>query len=351
VKVINNGTVFASMYSKAPPKKLLFYLKSLKNKDCIITFHSLADLDACASALALKEHIGKKAVVAMQDSINSQARSIVESYEKTKMTDFELAIKSKPKSKIIVLDCNEIVLIPKLNGREIDVLIDHHAKSPQSVNAEIEWIDPESSAVCQMISQIVKKPNLYQAELLSLGIISDSAYFANSNSDTFSQISKLLKNTQKDYSQLLSMLHSPQSVESRIRVLEGLRNINFAQEGRIICAAAQVSSGESAIAEILLNCGADCAFVASGSKTKCVISARMRRKWTIHVPLPKIMEEVGEFIGGSGGGHPAAAGASGKFAYKLEDALDMCQSLFFEHSVARIKIEGKVLTKKQINSK
>ncbi|MFH0926953.1 MAG: DHH family phosphoesterase [Candidatus Micrarchaeota archaeon] len=334
------------MYSKNPPKKLLLALKNLRGKRCIITFHSLADLDACASAISLASFLGKNAIVAMQDCINSQSRKIIGPKILARMQKFSLARKKFPKAPVIVLDCNEKGLLPALGDGargggqgQIKILIDHHAKTPGSINADSAWIDPESSSASQMVSLLVKKPDDGQARLLLLGIISDSANFANSNPDTFMAVSRLLKTAVIEFSQLQEMLHVPKSPQSRMNILEGLRNVSFCEKGGLICATAQVPSHESHVAEILVRSGADCAFAACASKKECAISARMKMAHISSVDLPEIMREVGEVLGGSGGGHPAAAGASGPKAYEAEEALDLCQRLFFAHSTARIQIK------------
>jgi nanoRNase/pAp phosphatase (c-di-AMP/oligoRNAs hydrolase) len=218
------------------------------------------------------------------------------------------------------------------------LLIGHHAKGANSINAKYEWVNPQSSSVAQMISQLIKKPTAQQAKILLLAMICDSAGFSNSDSNTFLQASKLLKIYGKDYGELERMLHSHASIQTRLRVLEGLRNISFSHNGGFICATAQVASNESQIADIFLKAGADCAFVASASKSKCTICARMRRRHTSYVDLSLIMQKVGKVIGGSGGGHPCASGASGNLVQNITDALILSQSLFFAQRLARIKI-------------
>lgn len=326
------------MYCKNPPKKLLLKLRKLSKKESIITFHSLGDLDAICSALCLQIELGEKCIVAMQDRVNSQCKKVIDASLLKNVQKFSDAKRKFPKAKIILLDCNEKELLPAIEEQEVSILIDHHAKSKGSVSGEVEWINPQSSSVCQMISQIIKKPDALQAKLLLFGILSDSPNFANSTPQTFLSVSHLLKSADLEFSQVRDMLEIPKNSDSRIQILEGLRNISFAQKGGIICATAQVSSHESYVASILVSSGADCAFVASASKSNCSISARMRMEWVSHVPLVDIMDEVGKYLGGSGGGHPAAAGANGKYAHKTEEALALCQNRFFAHCVAKIKV-------------
>jgi len=327
-------------YSKAPSKKFLSALKELRGKRCIITFHSLADLDACASALALAQHMGKKCVIAMQDRINSQSR-VVLGEDAKEFSNFGQAVKKFPKAPIILLDCNDKTLLPQMQDKRVHILIDHHAKGEGSVSAKFEWVNPEFSSCAQMISSLLKKPGAMQAKILILGILADSANLASADPDAFLQIARLLEIYGEDFERLQGTLHSPRPAEGRMAVLEGLRNISFARKGDIICAIAQVGSYESHVADAFIRAGADGAFVGSASKNSAKISARIGGRIEPHLNLPALMEEVGKIIGGSGGGHPLAAGASGKIAQNIEKALLIAQKKFFEHTAPRIRITPK----------
>ncbi|MFH1306251.1 MAG: DHH family phosphoesterase [Candidatus Micrarchaeota archaeon] len=323
-------------YSPSPPKKIKKIFSSFKKKKAIITFHSLADLDACASALVLAQELGN-AEIGMPDRINSESKRVLGKNSGKFLKFLELR-KKFPKAKIILLDCNEKSLLPHLHENEADVLIDHHALQKNSVDAKIKWINPEASSTSEMIGELVKNPDAFQAKMLVLGILSDSANLANANAGTFSVLSKLLSKCNESYEAMHSMLRIPRSVESRMRVLEGLRNINFMQKGGIICAIAQVSSNESHVADAFIRAGADGAFVGAAGRNSARVSARVKQRMVAHIDLPKLMGEVGKIIGGGGGGHPAAAGATGANPQKLGEALALAQKLFFRHTTARIKI-------------
>jgi len=324
-------------YSKVPSKKFLAALKALRGKRCIITFHSLADLDACASALALAQHMGKKCIIAMQDRINSQSKRVL-GEDAAKFFEFGRAIKKFPEAQIILLDCNDKMLLPKMQSQKVHILIDHHAKSANCINAKYEWVNPEFSSCSQMVSSLLKSADAKQAKILILGILADSANLLSADSDAFFQIARLLEICGEDFERLQSLLHAPRPAEGRVAVLEGLRNISFAKKGDVVCAIAQVCSCESHVADAFIRAGADGAFVGSGSKNSAKISARIRGRMEAHINLPALMDEVGKIIDGSGGGHPLAAGASGKNAQKLEEALNFAQKKFFEHTAPRIRI-------------
>ena len=74
------------------------------------------------------------------------------------------------------------------------------------------------------------------------------------------------------------------------------------------------------MADALVAAGADVAFVGTSDKKGARISARLRPSYATEVDLPGLMREVGRYLGGMGGGHPAAAGASGSKRERLEEA-------------------------------
>lgn len=302
-----------------------------KNEPAVITFHSLGDMDACASALALAEYIGGKAVVAPPDKVNSESRRILQE-RAGKFVAFSRAVEKYPDAKIILLDANDASLLAHLDGMRIDLLIDHHAMQKNSVRADVEWVDAEASACCQMMAKIIDKPTPEQSELLIFGILSDSARLRRAGPETFEVLAKLLKNSSMDYESFLSILEKPDGAQSRAAVLEGMRNATWNEEGDEICAVAAVSSHEAHVAEALVAAGADCAFAGIAGKEGCRISARMRPSLSSKVDLPKIMEEIGKELEGHGGGHPAAAGATGRRAEMLEDALALAAREFFRQA-------------------
>jgi len=303
----------------------------MKNIPAVITFHSLGDMDACASALALAEYLGKNAIVAPPDRVNSESRRILQERAGEFMA-FARAIEKYDGAKIILLDANDPSLLAHLGGIKPDILIDHHAMQKNSVRGKIGWVDAEAPACCQMVAEIIGKPSTRQSDLLIFGILSDSARLRRASPETFLALAKLLKHSSMDYESFLSSLEKPDGAQSRAAVLEGMRNAAWKEQGGLICAVAAVCSHEAHVAEALVAAGADCAFVGMAGKDSCRISARMRPPLSPHVDLPGIMGKIGNELEGHGGGHPAAAGATGKRVDLLEDALALAAREFFNQA-------------------
>lgn len=311
------------------PQNAIRAVNNLRGRECIITFHSLGDLDACASALSLCEELGIKAVVASPDRINSESKRILGNLANN-IQLFENARGSMKNAPIVLLDSSDPSLLKHLKGEKIFLLIDHHAKSAKSLKAGVEWVEPDASSTCELMASIIDEPTYLQARLLVLGIISDSAHLVRADKETFAALSHLLEFSDSTYEELLAQINLPESVGSRAGVLEGIRQAVWAKKGDLLIATAAVSSHESHVAEVLVSAGADAAFAGTANaKGDARISARIRPSLSDKIDLPKLMEEVGKKIGGHGGGHPAAAGASGPDGSDVPDALQMCQKLFF----------------------
>ena len=313
-------------------------MRSLGGKAAIITFHSLGDTDAAASALALAEQIGPRAVVAWPDRTNSESRRLLggEMERPGQFMQFRAARAKFPKAPIILLDANDPSILPQFgDGEKASLLIDHHALSRRSVRAKIEWVEPDASSACELVAALIPHPAPEQARWLALGILSDSAHLLRADARTFGTLARLLGRTDEDYEQLLNSLRQPENAQSRAAVLEGLRQATWRLEGEWLLASAAVSSHESHVADALLSAGADVAVAGTSDKKGARISARLRPSLAESIDLPAVMAQVGRSLGGMGGGHPAAAGASGPNGGKLNEAMALALRLCAE-SLAKV---------------
>ncbi|MCX8163342.1 MAG: DHH family phosphoesterase [Candidatus Micrarchaeota archaeon] len=313
-------------YSSNPTKKFKKNFFSIVGKPTIITFHSLADLDCCASAIAIQEFLGKNSIIAMQDSVQSEVKNIIRNYYSS-FLKFSKAKKLYPNAKIIVLDCNEKNLLLN-NVQKADFLIDHHALSNNSIKAENSFVCPEASSTAELVAKIVQ-PSKEVAALLVLAIVSDSAKLIHANYETFYTLYKLLKENNLNFEEVCQPLYSPLSAKIRMEILKALPNIELSTKSGYIVATGLSPSHPSLVAEALIKIGADVAFVAS-IQNNCVISARMHKRNLFAAQLPLIMKKVAKVLGGEGGGHPLAAAASGPKIENSSKSLKLAKKLFFK---------------------
>ena len=188
-------------------------------------------------------------------------------------------------------------------------------------------MEPQAASACELIAATIPRPSPQAASWLCLGILSDSARLLHADARTFGTLARLLEHADADYEQLLNLLSRPQNAQSRAAVLEGLRQSTWKLEGEWLLASAAVSSHESHVADALIGAGADVAFAGTADKKGTRISARLRPSLAARLDLPAVMAKVGRGLGGMGGGHPAAAGASGPNGAKLNEAMAMALRL------------------------
>ncbi len=292
--------------------ELNFALDSLSGTT-LITFQSVGDVDAVASAIVLSELV-PKSVVRSTGELNAQARKL--------LLHFGLIV---PKidsiegfGNIIVVDAgNAGVLgdwgsaIEKFNGKTI--VVDHHYHS-HPLPAFFTYNDAGKSSTCEIIFGLAKaegkRLGKREALLLAAGIISDTAFFKSANDASFAALAELLEiigKGNKDYEKVVSLIRMQPDVSERIARLQALKSAEIAQKGQCVVAKAFSSAFELSCASVLVDAGADYAFVGNKKHGRILCC----RSDAAEANVGKIMENVGKVLGGSGGGHEKVGGANG----------------------------------------
>ena len=296
---------------------------SLKSRRTIITFHSLGDLDAVGSAIALQRFLGKKAIIAPPDRPSSTARKLLE-YTGTQTTMFS-ELQRSPTDAIIVLDSSSPHLLAHLAGITPDIMIDHHTRFGGELTAKKSVVDSAASSTCEMLCFLLKPTDRISCISLLLGIIADSGNFKYATPHTFEAAGSLLSKCGMSYSQLVTLASAPESFTERLEAVRSCQAVKAEKIGEHIVATAMAKSHEAHFADLLIHMGADIAFVGCAGEDGR-ISGRMRESLKGRVYLDRIMFEVGKVLGGNGSGHELAAGASGG-KENLKIALGICVKL------------------------
>ena len=286
--------------------------------------HSIADLDAVASALALKLYL-KNADIVAPDHINSEANKFLHFMEHRPLYLKDIA-PSDYKFKIL-LDTNSKAMVPGAENLEFDCIIDHHSTHEDKFEAKNELIDNKVPSTCELIRPIFKKIDSDTALCLVCGMISDTARFKTAKPGTFRAIAEILPKCAMSYEEILELVEVKPDVLHRLSVLKACSSAKITQSEDIIVATSVAESLEAYAASELIGLGADFSFVGRTGKGTALISARMRPEYTSKVDLPKVMEEAAHIINGTGGGHPCAAGATGKNPAGMQKALARCEEL------------------------
>lgn len=304
-------------------------LQKLAGKRAIITFHSQADLDAVASACALHLFLPNSQVF-MQDSMDAESRKFI-----AKMgIDITPISFANPENfpPIILLDCNSRTLVPNLKSKKIDLIIDHHSRHSDAFLAKKTINDPKASSTCEILYSLIpaSKINKKIAICLLAGIISDSAHLRSARAETFGIVGSLLAKAGMSYQEMLNFIHVPTDISQRFEMMRAMKGVEFARKGNFLIATAIVNSFEAHVASSLVHVGADFAFVAHKGRADLRISARVSGNGKGKIDLAEIMKKLSVVFGGSGGGHPYAAGYNGKCPQKAEEALELCKELVLE---------------------
>lgn len=300
-------------------EELCKIISQSRKKKAFLTFHSVGDRDGVASAVALSSCF-EKSKVATPDFITGNARKmlLLSHYSKkirnTLPDDAEL---------VIITDTNNLESLGGLGQKLLRfrgpiIFIDHHVLKQDRLGENAMLFNSEeynsaSSIVYEVLKENNEEISKDTALMLLNGIISDSAGFQNSTSLTFAQVGELLDIAQTSYSEILDYFHSDVSSVERYVIMKDLLSATLEDiDGHLLMYGA-TNSGASLAAEIAINLGADASVFWSIRSKEASISARLRSPLDkkLGLNLGKLMQRPGELLGGSGGGHPCAAGAYG----------------------------------------
>ena len=306
-------------------KKFLARLKSLRGRT-LVTFHSLGDVDAVASAIAVSQLIPKSEVAAV-DGVSASARHVLERLSlplPRQLQAGELAAYDN----LLLCDVSNADLLAGFSAAVLAfpgkrLIIDHHVHSKR-IAASAALIEPTKSSSCEVVYELYraarKKPSEKTALLLLAGILHDSAYFKSAGKGTFEAFSVLLSLTSKTYPEVLSLVSKREDVSERIARLKAISRVALHRQGELLIGTSFASSFELACAAALVEAGCDIAFVANTGRGRI---SGVKRETLEGVSIGRVMEAAGRAMAGSGGGHENVGGAKGK-PQLTERALEKC---------------------------
>jgi len=288
----------------------------------IVLCHHNADPDALGAAQGVKELIqaltGSEPIIVIPDDASVLSRRVasalgIELYE----TAFQQA------DAYVVVDTGSL---NQLGGwekplRETDariVFIDHHLPDSEIYElSTLYLVDPEASSASEMVYTLYAYYDMTPSEVTSTallaGIAYDTKHFSLGGSNTFQMISALLEQV-GDVSRIKELLTIPSRQSEKIARLRAGQRAEIEILGDWILAISRLGSFQSAGARALISLGADVAAVAG--KDKGMLRASFRSKNRFHrLTRIHLGETVGELVsrlGGSGSGHPTAAGYNGE---------------------------------------
>ena len=301
------------------------YLSSMKGRT-LITFQSVADPDAVASAIAVSRLVSQPDIRAT-GQLDSASKSLLRSLGLAVMPLESL----DGYSNIVITDACTLDSLGKwaqrigsFKGKR--AFIDHHVHSDRmkaDFTLELPSVSSTSEIVLRIMDAARKRPDRKTAMLLAAGIASDTGHWKSANQDSFEAMTRLLRvaGRRQDYQNILSLIERPKNPDITIKKIECASHARVVAEDGIIIALSTSDSYYLQCAIGLIELGADYAFVADAQKG-IVLGARSD---SARKSIGKLMQRVAAKIGGSGGGHEKVGGARGRFK-SAGTALDYCAS-------------------------
>jgi len=294
----------------------------------VVTSHRKTDVDGLACAFALHK-ILLNSIIAT-DELDDSAKQLSE----------KLGIKIVPISSLnkkefaglVVVDTASYTLLEPAKDWNILLVIDHHHPEGRDMKAGAFIIDEHSPSTAEIVAGLVPEVSKDVAFALAAAIISDTARFKSSTADTFATLADLMKKSEAGYKELLEIAEPELRPDVKVAILKAFQRLSFSYVGGLVIATSEVGANESDAAQLISE-AADVAFVASWKdrERETRISARARK--SVPIALNEVMKEVGESLGGAGGGHPKAAGASVKV--HTAEALRACVDAFSARLIVR----------------
>lgn len=310
----------------------------LTNKKILITTHDLVDIDGLVSCFVLKFFIkhyynSENIHISFSEMSKSTKEFLLKFKEKFSQNNFSLEnkIEIEKIDVIVILDTNNLDQVKSLNDFNVLnsntplIFLDHHLNLEQVYKnniSSLNIIDNEFSSTAEIIYELCEYFNveitLPYKFLLIAAIITDSGFFKHGNNDTILRVSRLLTN-QLNYQEILSMLKNTKDISKTISKIKAFQRIRLLQEGTWLIGITNIGSFEASVASSLVKLGCDVAIVYSGNKLENRITTRARKNTCLKtgLHLGKILKEISEKFGGSGGGHDGAASFNGNIDLEL----------------------------------
>jgi len=318
---------------------LLNSLADLKGKKTLLITHSGCDVDAIGAAGAI--------LFSMQK--NNSARIIVPSHmalpaqRLAKQMRIPFSVNKgaglPQADALFLIDFNSLSLAGNLAGAITafpgkKFLIDHHAPSAEKIAPkENTLIDENAASSCELVFEILKKSGIPLSKqagaCMACGIIADSAHFMAASSGTFRTMAETMRASGKSFPELLALFNSKKGFDEKIAALKAAKRARIFRLGDCIAATARIGAFEADAASTLVKIGADMAFTGDSGKQGIRISGRASQAALREtgIDLAKdVFQQLPQFYGGDGGGHPGAAGYNGPEG-NIEEALSKCVQL------------------------
>jgi nanoRNase/pAp phosphatase (c-di-AMP/oligoRNAs hydrolase) len=309
----------------------------------VVLGHHNADPDVVGAAQGVKELVkmlrpGSEVEIVLPDDVSSLSRSVASSLG---IMINETATVADPDT-FIVVDTGSLNQLGAyeqvLRGTEASIVfIDHHIHDQATAElSDLYLLEPGASSTSEMVYRIMRhygvRPSMLTAKALLSGIVFDSRHFSIGGAKTFRGAAELL-DIVGDLGEVKDLLTSPMDYSEKVARLKAGQRAEVVSYGRWAVVFSHLGSYQSSGARALVSLGADLAAVGGEEKGQVRVSLRSTNEFSVltGVHLGDLASQLGAEFGGSGSGHPTAAGVN------CIGSLDAFRKRFFE--VVKGKLE------------
>ncbi len=264
--------------------------------------HVNADLDAVASAVAVQTYLRHHGISAALffPSLSAPAARVLKDLALRYSTDAQ--VKNRD---VVVVDTSSTSMLPidVYPARRL-VVLDHHR------GGDLRGFIFDTPSLSEVVADLLLSEGIRDERtyfLLALGIYSDTAGLLSARADTLSVLSSVLGFAGvSSISDIVRVVDYRGSVSERVARLKALRRHRIHRFGDYIVVTSTVGAFEGSVAWELVRAGADLSFVAGRGRVIGRASEDFISRTDID--LLDVFSRLSEELGGSWGGHPAAAG-------------------------------------------
>lgn len=287
--------------------------QELEGKRKVILVHGNADMDAIGSAYAISRCFPEGVVFAPagMDRIAKKAteRLGISVMEDCCISEYDL---------VVAVDTSS----PEQFSKELDlpedtIVIDHHIPTGKWSGYRYYYDDSRTSC-CEIVWDIICEGGVTDIPrdvglALLAGMLTDSGHFAFANARMLPVFAEIMTRCGIEMDEAIAITENEVSMSEKIAMLKAVERSKFDRVGTLIVATAYGGSFEASSCKALMAAGADVAFVASQRENEYRVSARATQDAVRRgVNLGEILKSIGGETLSDGGGHPGAAGLSGK---------------------------------------
>lgn len=308
----------------------------VKGRKVVILTHSNADADAVGSAIALKEEIlGKicsRVEIAAPQCLARGAAKLAEGLD----ADIKIDAPLKGFEACILVDVLSQEQLAPYRLPDLPrpiIVIDHHYEREELRSQAAVYVSDSRPSCAEVVLGLIRDSGTAviseKSRLAFLAaVMADTQHLSRARVATLRDIVSLGP-SEEELERARELIAVQPDLSEKIACLKAMRGVAFERipvpAGEVLLAWCTAGSFESTVANVLLKAGADIAAVAAEKNCGFArISGRSRLTKSIHLGK-EVFEPLGKMLGGSGGGHAAAASANVKMP--SQEGLKACTNL------------------------